>query len=164
MSNAPWAWDARQHPNAAGVFAEQTDDGKWCDRLETAATDLVVGKVVCVCAAAAIAREVLAAQPGADPAARDALELVEQWVDDPNADRFDRISETIFAGKRLGQPDAHGVVWFALRTGTSTADGYREAAWALASTCAAATRAGLTPERVQAAGQRGVMARVAPTG
>lgn len=165
MPDAPWTWDVRQHPNVPGVLAEQADDEQWCDRLETAATDLVVGKVLCVCAAAAIAKEVLADYSGnVHPDALAAIELVEQWVDDPTVERFDRICKTIFTGDRLGHADPHGAVWSVLRTATSTADGYREAAWVLASTCDAATRAGFTRERIRAAAQRGVMVRMAPAG
>lgn len=165
MPDAPWTWDAHQHPNVAGVLAEPAVDEKWCDRLETAATDLVVGKVLCVCAAAAITREVLAGYGSeVHPDALAAIDLVEQWVDDPNVERFDRICATIFKGERLGHADPHGAVWYALRTSTSTADGYREAAWALAATGDAAIRAGLTPERIKAAARRGVMARMSPTG
>jgi hypothetical protein len=164
MPDSPWSWNARQHPSITAVLAEQADDGKWCDRLETAATDAVVGKVLCVCAALAVAREVLENHVGAvHPDALAALDLVEQWVGDPTVEQFDRICATIFTGDRLGQADPHGVVWGALRTVTSSVGNY-EAAWTLASTADAAIRAGLTPERIKAAARRGVMERMVPTG
>src|SRR4051812_21599530 len=116
-------------PQRHGDLAASAADLAWCGRLETAATDATVGKVLCLCAAAAVAREVLATRPGATQQAADALELLGHWIDDPTEERFERICSLIFGNGELCNFDPHGVVWWALRTATSSVGNY-EAGWA----------------------------------
>src|SRR4051812_32202775 len=119
MPDGPWTWDARGHPDVAGVVAAPANDLGWCDRLETSPGDAVVGKVLCVCAAAAIAREVLMTLGGDAWQADAAMELLGRWIDEPTHERFERICSLIF---EEGSPefDPHGVVCWALRTATSS--------------------------------------------
>ena len=53
MSKQPWTWDPHAHPKIAGILAAPAAALGWCNRLETATGDAIVGKVLCVCAAAA---------------------------------------------------------------------------------------------------------------
>src|SRR5688572_14023717 len=96
MSNEAWTWDVRAHPDVAGVLAAPASDLEWCRRLETAAADATVGKVLCVCAAAGVAREVLANRHGATQQAANALGLLDQWIDEPTDERFERICSLVF--------------------------------------------------------------------
>lgn len=153
-----WTWSEAAHPHVAVVFAGTNSGLDWCDRLDGAATG-VISKVLCVCAATAVAREVLAREPVVPAAARDALNLVEAWIDEPTAERFERICETIFPPESVPPLDPHGVVWCALRTATSTAEGYGEAGWALRSTCSAAFRAGLSADQLREIAARAVATR-----
>ncbi len=64
MSDKSWSWDEVIHSDVMGVLVAPADDLlKWCNRLETAPTDAVVGKVLCVCGAVAIAQKLLANSP-----------------------------------------------------------------------------------------------------
>lgn len=157
MPEAPWTWDAREHPAVAGVVAAPAHDLGWCDRLETATEDAIVGKVLCVCAAAAVAREALMSLGGDARQADAALELLGRWIDDPSDERFERICSLIFED---GSPafDPHGVVWWALRTATSSVGNF-EAGWALGGACAAAVEAGLTPEQLRSVAERELSSR-----
>jgi hypothetical protein len=139
-----------------GLAAPSADDD-WCDRLETAPGDAVVGKVLCVCAGAAIAREVLADWDGDAQRAVAAMELLDHWVDEPTDERFERICSLIFEDG-AAKFDPEGVVWWALRTATSSV-GNSEAGWALGSLFSAALRSGLTPERLRAAVVRELASR-----
>src|SRR4051812_36811336 len=79
-------------------LATPATDLEWCGRLERATPDVTVGKVLCVCAAAAVARFVLTGNPhSALGAATDALALLNDWIDDPTDGRFERICSIIFA-------------------------------------------------------------------
>jgi hypothetical protein len=98
MPNAPWTWAVRAHPDIAKVFYTPAADLEWCGRLETAATDATIGKVLCVCAAAAVAREVLAARGEAAQDAVEALKLLDRWIDDPTEQRFQHICSLIVRG------------------------------------------------------------------
>jgi hypothetical protein len=160
MPDVPWTWDAREHPDVAGVVAAPANDLAWCDRLETAPGDAVVGKVLCVCAAAAIAREVLMTLGGDARQADAALELLGRWIDDPTHERFERICSLIF---EEGSPefDPHGVVWWALRTATSSVGNF-EAGWALGGACDAAVEAGFTPDQLRSVVERELSSRVRP--
>lgn len=153
-----WSWSETAHPHIVAVFAGTSSGLDWCDRLDGAATS-VVSKVLCVCAATAIAREVLAREAAFPPAARDALNLVEEWIDEPTDERFERICATIFPAESVPALDPYGVVWCALRTATSTAEGYGEAGWALRSTCSTALRAGLSADQLREIAARAVAAR-----
>ncbi len=90
MVGEPWTWDEQTHPGVAAALATPARDLDWCDRLETAPQDATVGKVLCACAALAIARAVIAAG-GDTPQATDALGLLDRWIDDPTDDRFEEI-------------------------------------------------------------------------
>ena len=160
MAEEWWTWSMRVNPNVAGVLTAPATDLGWCDRLETAAGDSTVGKVLCVCASAAIARKVLTTPAGgqATPPAAEALELLNRWVDDPTEERFARICEIIFGEDQSHDLDPYGVVWWALRTATSTV-GFGEAGWALATTCSAATAAGFSPQQLHAIAERAIMSR-----
>jgi hypothetical protein len=158
-----WTWDVRRHPVLAQTVADLRGPAaglEWCAWLEAAAQDEVVGKVLCVCAAAAVARAVLAVAPltpGERKQSEDALHLLSQWIDDPTDERFERICALIF-GRDYG---LHGAVWWALRTATSSV-GNDEASWALASTCRAATSAGFNSEQLRAIVRRELMFRQHP--
>jgi hypothetical protein len=159
MVSEAWTWEPWADPRVASLLAEPAADLGWCVRLDHAPTDPVVGKVLCVCAAAGVAREVLAAGPGVGPAAAGALALIDEWINDPTEDRFKRICGIIFPPEQSPDLDPYGLVWWVLRTATSTAEGYGEAGWALETTCSGALRAGLSPDQVRAIAERAVMAR-----
>jgi hypothetical protein len=148
-----WTWDAAAHPGVASALAGPD----WCDRLEGAASDALVGKVLCVCAALGVARHVLG-EPVADPQTAGALDLLDCWIDDPTEERFERIRGTIFGPDEPAEIGPHGVGWWALRTATSSV-GNSEAGWALGTVCSAAEAAGFTPEAARVVGERAVLAR-----
>jgi hypothetical protein len=160
MPQAQWTWDARKHPAVAGVVAGPAHALGWCDRLEAAPEDAVVGKVLCVCAAAAVARAVLITLGGDARQADAALELLGRWIDDPTDQRFERICSLIF---EEGAPefDPHGVVWWALRTATSSVGNF-EAGWAFGGACAAAVEAGFTPEQLRSLVEQELSSRSRP--
>jgi hypothetical protein len=149
------------------VLAGPADGLAWCDRLENAAAGAVVGKVLCVCAAAAVARTALAVSalaPEEAARAADAVGLVVSWVDDPTNERFERICALIFGeGRQAADLGPHGVVWRALRTATSSV-GNDEAGWALRATCGAAVSAGLGPEQLREVVERELLSRQRPVG
>lgn len=151
-----WTWDAEAYPDVASALAALD----WCDRLENAASDPLVGKVLCVCAALGVALHVVG-ELGADSRTADALDLLARWIDDPSEERFDRICGTIFGPDEPAQIGPYGVGWWALRTATSSVGNF-EAGWALGSACGAAEAAGFTPEGVRVVAQRAVLARRAP--
>jgi hypothetical protein len=157
MTEQRWTWDRRAHPGVSAVLAPPAADRGWCDRLESVA-DALTGKVLCVCAAAAVARAVLAACPDCPEQAGGALDLLVRWTDDPTEERFDRICATIFPEGEPPALDPHGVVWWALRTATSSV-GNGEAGWALSSTCGAAEAAGLGPEQLRGLAEQELAAR-----
>src|SRR3712207_1975500 len=132
MPDERWTWDGEAHTRVAHVLSQPSTGLGWCGQLETAAADAVVGKVLCVCAAAAVARAVLASCPDTSPQAAIALELLVQWIDEPTDERFERICSIIFAEGEPPDLDPHGVVWWVLRTATSSVGNY-EAGWALES-------------------------------
>jgi hypothetical protein len=136
-----------------------TADCRWCDQLESAAGDALTGKVLCVCAGAAMARAVLAECLDAPSSAAAALDLMWRWIDEPTVERFDRICATIFPKGEPPALDAHGVVWWALRIATSSV-GYGESGWALGSACSAAERAGFTPEQLRRLAEQELLSRL----
>lgn len=150
-----WTWAASLHPHIAAAIAQPAKNLEWCDRLEGAA-DAVVGKLLCVFAARAVARVVLS-EVNVTPAANEAIDLLDRWIDDPTDERFDRICSLIF-GDSPPEFDAHGVVWWSLRTATSSVGNF-EAASALASTCRAAEGAGFRPEQLRSVAERELAAR-----
>ena len=143
MASGKWTWSDQKQTRVIGVLDDS--DSEWCDQLEIAPGDAIVGKVLCVCAASRIAREVLADQSADHVHEREALALLEEWIDAPTDERFERICTIIFEDAEQ-QPfltcDPHGVVWWALRTATSSVGNY-EAGWALKGVCSAATSAGM---------------------
>lgn len=148
-----WTWDAAADPGVTTVFSGPD----WCHRLESEASDAVVGKVLCVCAALAIAREVVGETP-ADPRVAEALDLLERWIDDPTDERFDRICDTLFGDGAQAEIGPHDVIWWALRTATSSV-GNTEAGWALSSTCSAAEASGFAREQLRGLAERALQAR-----
>jgi hypothetical protein len=162
MPGQAWTWDAQEHPSVAGALVAPAADLDWCDRLETAPGDAIVGKVLSVCAAAAIAQEVLAARGSDGPQAAAALELLDHWIDEPTDERFAHICSLIF-GEETPELDPHGVVWWALRTATGSVGNF-EAGWALGSLCSAASEAGLTAEQMRATAERVLSSRARPVG
>lgn len=148
-----WTWDGPTE-SVAAVFARPAVNSDWCGGLDSGG---VTGKVLCACAALAVARAEVRAS-GADPATEEALELLTQWIDHPTDERFDRISGAIFGPG--GQPELgpHGVAWWALRTATGSV-GNGEAGWALGVACDAAVSAGFAPEVVRPIAEREVLAR-----
>src|SRR5262245_18343808 len=83
MPDQRWTWVAASNPCVPYALAEIATDLEWCDELETAAVDPVDGKVLCVCAAVAIARTVIAVTEAIPDrqAATDALDLLGRWID-----------------------------------------------------------------------------------
>jgi hypothetical protein len=161
--SARWTWDDRTHPRAMGAIDEPGDNGEWCDRLETAPTDCIVGKVLCVCVGSAIANDVLGAEsenPERLAPARMSLELLERWTDDPTEERFEQICDLIFKQKQLSENfDSYGVTWWALRVATSSVGNY-EAGWALRTVRSAAMMAGVTDQALRAIAKRELLSRL----
>ncbi len=145
MSDKSWSWDEVIHSNVMGVLAAPADDlPKWCNRLETAPTDAVVGKVLCVCGAVAIAQKLIANSPETTSEEEDILELLNQWINNPTDERWEHICN-LLEDEKTEEFGPYGVLWWALRTATSSVGNY-EAAWALASTCGAAEAMGYSSE------------------
>jgi hypothetical protein len=69
MAGETWTWDPQAHPRIVSLLADSAGGVGWCMRLDRDLRDPVVGKILCVCAAAGVAREVLAVGPGFGPAA-----------------------------------------------------------------------------------------------
>jgi hypothetical protein len=139
------------------VFSQPSGNLGWCGQLETAAADAVVGKVLCVCAAAAVAREVLAGDPGARPKGMEAVDLLVHWIDNPTDERFECICSLLCA-EETPHLDPQGVLWWALRTATSSVGNF-EGGWALEAVCSAAIDAGFSPEQVRGIVERELLAR-----
>jgi len=161
MVDKRWTWDARANPKIERVLAIPASDLGWCGQLETATTCATVGKVLCVCAVAAVAREI-ARRCGAGQPVADALDLLLCWIEAPTEERFECICSLIFdrGGAEL---DQYGVVWWALRTATSSVGNF-EAGWALEATCSAALDAGLTAEQMRMIVERELVSRSQPAG
>src|SRR5262245_57172076 len=106
-----WTWSATAHPRVEGVVSQPSTGLEWCGQLETSAEGALVGKVLCVCAAAAVARAVSAADPVRRPLGAEALNLLVCWIDDPTEERFERICSLIFDEKEPPDfnSDPHGV-------------------------------------------------------
>jgi hypothetical protein len=143
-----WTWNAMEHPQVMEVVSGPTVDFMWCHHLENASQDAIVGKVLCVCAAYAVAREVLATCPEAKPQGVEAVALLGCWIDHPTEERFQRICSLIFVGEEPPDLDPHGVVSWALRTATSSV-GNNEAGWALETLCGTAISAGFGPDKLR---------------
>ena len=160
MAERSWTWNSQEHPEVAAALAAPAVDLEWCDQLESAPSDMVVGKVLCVCAASSIARLVLDGQGGDVSQASDSLKLLDCWIDEPTDERFDRICEVIFE-EDWPESAAIKVAWWALRTATS-AVGCGEAGWALGGACDNALKTGLTPEQLRAVAEQAVASRARP--
>ncbi len=158
MLKKAWTWDTRLYPQVEAVLtALAVDPDAMCDQLETAPGNGIVGKLLCVCAAAAIAREALGNRGTQPPEVTAALELLNLWIDDPTDERFDQICLRIF-DEKAPDLDPHGVLWCALRTATSSV-GFSEAGWALRCTWSAAADAGLITEQMSMAVVRELWSR-----
>ena len=156
-----WSWDAQKHSHVQDVLMDASIDPEWCDRLEKSTDDTVVGMLLCVCAATAIARAVFLAESSiAGPSeARAPLELLENWIDNPTAESFEGLCRFIFedAEANTGN-DLPEAVWWAIRTAASSAGNY-EASWALRGTWDAAMRAGASPAQLARVMQNAVLSR-----
>jgi hypothetical protein len=154
-----WTWSASAHPRVEGAVSKPSTGLEWCGQLETAAEDAVVGKVLCVCAAAAVARAFLAADPVPSPLGAEDVELLVSWIDDPTEERFERICSLLDDGEPPDHnPDPYGVIAWALRTATSSVGNF-EAGWALETTCNAAIDAGFSPEQIRKIVKQELLAR-----
>ena len=138
-----WTWNSIEHPAVMNVLSGECTALNWCDQLETAASDPITGKVLCACAAMGIARGVMRDSKFNSQQATDALVLLQQWIDDPIDERFDRICSLLF-GVDAPVLDQFGVTGWSLRVATSSVGNY-EAGWALSGTCEAALKAGYIP-------------------
>jgi hypothetical protein len=145
-----WTWNASAHPRVEGILSKPSTGLEWCGQLDISAEDAVVGKVLCVCAAAAVAQAVSVAEAVVGPLGKEALDLLVSWIDDPTKERFERICTLIFDEGEPPDynPDPHGVIAWALRTATSSVGNF-EAGWALETACGAAIDAGLSPEQIR---------------
>lgn len=157
-------WTCRKQDNPSVVeLLEADDDGStnaWTDSLETAADDAVEGKVLCVCAALAIARHVHGEQQPLLAGGVAPLTLLEQWIDDPTNERFEQITQLLFVNRRIGVgPLPDRISWWALRVATASVGNY-EAGWALRSLCENAAKLGVTPQEMRAHGLRAVSERL----
>lgn len=155
MPDERWTWDPRLHTRVKRLFNQSGSNLDWSDQLEAAPANVIVGKVLCVCAAAAIAREALGVRGGNDA---EALGLLDRWIDDPTDDRFERLRALVFGedGDAL-----ESTTWWALRTAMSTV-GYYEAGWALEATCQEAEVAGIGLDRLREVAASGVLSRRHP--
>ncbi len=161
MSTERWTWSDQAHPRVLRLF-DTSIGHDWCGHLESAPGDAILGKVLCVCAAAAIARGVLGDTSGSLGGGKEvgrALDLLGRWIDDPTEEQFERICGLIF-GEDQPWPDSdpHGVAWWALRTATSSVGNF-EAGWALNSLCDAATSAGFSGEVLREIAKRELLSR-----
>lgn len=152
--NSPvrWSWNEQDHPHIVAAFARDN----WPDELEKRASDIVTGKVLCVCAAAAIATDFLATKSAVPESVREVIQLLTSWIDDPSEDRFDRICSIIF--DESISLNSFETVWWALRTATSAVGCY-EAAWALDTTCERAMESGINTDHIRGVAEMEIMAR-----
>jgi hypothetical protein len=165
MPTERWTWHRRKHPEVNALLAANPADPEvgtalWCDRLESAPADAIVGKVLCVCIASAVARAAIA-QSGDDPETVRALDLLDQWIDDPTNERFEAVTALIFPARECPEIGPHAVSRWALRTATA-AVGCAESGWALAATCQAALKSGLRTEELRETAVQAVLARRRP--
>ncbi len=130
-----WVWDVTDHPGVSNVLSSAASTRRWPDDLETAASDAVTGKVVCVVVGLAIARSIIEKHFSGDERSRESvalLDLADAWIDDPTDERFDQITRFLFDDERRWSEsgDPLKVAWGALRIATSSVGNY-EAGWAL---------------------------------
>jgi hypothetical protein len=130
-----WTWNATDHPRVSEFVSSTASTRKWCDELETAASDKVTGKVLCVVAGVAIARAVIAKKYSGHERLQESvalLDLADAWIDDPADERFDQIARFLFDDERewLESGDPLKIAWGALRVATSSVGNF-EAGWAL---------------------------------
>jgi hypothetical protein len=162
--DARWTWDDRTHPQVMGILDMPSGDLGWCDGVENAPTDALVGKVLCVCVGMAIAREVVSAELGGTDTfgkAMEPLDLLDQWVDRPTDERFQRICALLFDKKHgwATDFDGHGVVWWALRVATSSVGNF-EAGWALHNVCSAAIESHFSDTGLREIAKRELVSRM----
>jgi hypothetical protein len=79
------------------------------------------------------------------------------WLKKSRAER-PCCQQVIFPEGELPDFDPYGVVWWALRTATSSV-GHYEAGWALKTACGAAEDAGFSPDQLRQIAVRELMAR-----
>jgi hypothetical protein len=152
------------HPDVCRFVDVQNGAHEWCAHIESSATDAVVGKVLCTCAALAIAKEVITTQAsGAEirHKAAEPLELLDQWIDSPTQERTERICDLLYDDKQAWSDDLdpYGVVWWSLRVAMSSVGNF-EAGWALETLCSAANEAGFDDETVREIARSALFARV----
>jgi hypothetical protein len=150
-----WMWSQQELPNLLSRF-DHPFSTDWCDQLEGAANDSVTGKVLCVCVAWELAREVTFTADSVHEPSVNALCSLGEWIDDPTEERFESIRRLVFEEGSQVEPQL--VVWWALRVATS-AVGCKEAAWALQAACDEAMKTGLDFQRIQVIAKRAVMRR-----
>ncbi len=158
-----WSWEPQEQPKIVELLNKPTRGRGWCDRLDEA-NGHVTGKVLTVCAALSIARESVSTKPALQAVRDDlaALALLDEWIDDPSDERFERICRMIFGDR--DEPDAAAelshAVWWALRCATAHPDGCGESAWALEALCDSMVELGSTEEWLQTTGLLGVRSRM----
>lgn len=163
MSTTTWTWSAGAHPALVRVVEDASHIDDWVAALDGAASDVVTSKVVCVCAAFGIATRATGRQAGgASTVDKEHLALLISWVDEPTDARFERICTELFGPESSTnhEPRVSDVVFWALRTATSSVDGCAEAAWALEATCDAASSVGLAPMEIKTAALEQVRRRM----
>jgi hypothetical protein len=163
-TDSRWTWDDRMHPNVCQLVDEAKSVHDWCGHIENSPTDAIVGKVLCTCAALAIAKEVLATQICDVETRRKAAEplvLLDQWIDSPTEDRSERIADLLHHEKQACSDDLdpYGVVWWTLRVSMSSVGNF-EAGWALGTVCSAAQKSGFDDETLRLIAKRALQSRL----
>ena len=139
-----WTCRATDNPSVIKLIDGHaaTSGRDWAEQLETLAGDAITGKVLCVCAGLAIARR---CETSTMPADDQALSVLQQWIDDPTDQRFERLSAWLIDDPPSRRdPEMAPVTGWALRVATSSVGNY-EAGFALAALCERAEAAGLYP-------------------
>jgi len=154
MATTGWRWSGTEHPRVDALLGILESGQEWDFELETVADDARVGKMLCVCAAAAVARYTVE-QAGARA---DELDVLDAWVDAPTEELLASIWKRVLHGRLDRTSDVDDVVWWALRSATASVGDF-EAGWALEMTCEAALRRGVTAGRVKAIVRRALAGR-----
>lgn len=164
-TDSRWTWDDRLHPNVCRFIDEP--NGTWCAHIENSASDAIIGKVLCTCAASAIAKEVLSKQISDEAIYRKAaepLELLNQWIDSPSQERSDRICDLLYGENQAWcqEVDPFGVIWWSLRVAMSSVGNF-EAGWALETVCSAARKAGFDDNSLRHIARLALLSRLKST-
>jgi hypothetical protein len=143
-----WTWSASDAPDVKALLMSPLQDLEWCHSLNTT-KQVVTGKVLTVCAALSIAREYLQHKDSKQITSDDfeALEFLEAWINEPTIDRFEQICLMLFGEEETNEPytNLNPVVWWALRTATSSIDGCGEIEWVLENLCQTMVEEGFSP-------------------